>query len=358
MKYLTTASIPVALGAMVLASALSAQGTVTNTWFDAGISGYTSGTDVTNITGWAATPADGDASKVVEGAAIELDTKDSVLAYTPATPSPVGTNAIVTASIKFVAADSDPALPLPSAKACLAVRSNDGALYYVANSGGNWVRMYGANPDTAAYVTVRAELDFTNLKVRYFVGDTALANAAENGTDWIDFATVPEILSIGKVAFSGAGAVSALAGEYYYEIVSLYIVSVDGADEPILLTAAWLEANGLTNADAATINAYLAQIGDNGLPKWKSYVLGLANDATPIWIGTVANNDPAKMTLKMNGPADTLPESGIAVKYRLQKLVNNEWQAVGADQASPAFDLSLADDPTGKYRVLAVFTAE
>ena len=61
---------------------------------------------------------------------------------------------------------------------------------------------------------------------------------------------------------------------------------------------------------------------------------------------------------EMNGPADTLPESGIAVKYRLQKLVNNEWQAVGADQASPAFDLSLADDPTGKYRVLAVFSAE
>ncbi len=359
MKHLTTASIPVALGAMVLASALSAQGTTTNTWFNAGISGYTSGTDVTNITGWAATPADGDASKVVEGAAIQLDTKDSVLAYTPTEgASPIGTNAIVTASIKFVAADSAPELPLPTAKACLAV-SND---CYIAYSGGNWVRMHGATPDTSDYVTVRAELDFatdpSNPKVRYFVGDNALVNAAENGTDWVALATAPATLSIGKVAFSGAGNVSALSGQYYYEIASLYVVTVDGVpNKPIVLTQAWLDAHTELTTPA-DINTYLEQIGANGLPNWKSYVLGLESESAPIWVGTVANGDATKMTIKMNGPGATLPASGITVTYRLEKQDGSSWTAVGEDQSSPQFDLSLTSDPTGKYRVIAIFTAQ
>ena len=375
MKHLKTASIPAALGAMVLASALSAQGTVTNTvtktWFDAEISGYTAGTDVPNVTRWAADPAGADASKVAgeaNAAYIQLDTQGAVLAYTPASPSPVGTNAIVTASIKFVAATSDLELPLNTAKACLAVRiyatANGTTTNYVARSGVNWVPMYGATPDPDTFVTVRAELDFSSAndpKVRYFVGETALLNAEQNGTDWIDLATQPQTLSIGKVAFSGAGAVNALAGQYYYEIVSAYVVTVDGTDKPILLSDEWLAAEhtGLNSIDPADVKTYLNAAGENGLPRWKSYVLGLDSEASNLWVGNVANGDSTKITIKMNGPgAKTIPAPGITVKYRLEKHDGSRWTPVGEDQDSPEFNLPLATDPTGRYHILAVFTAE
>ncbi len=367
MKHLKTASIPVALGAMVLASALTVQGsTTTNTWFDAGISGY-QGTEL-GAAPW--TKPAGDASVVdTENSpkSISLDTKGAFLTYTRA-DGPLGTNTFVDLSIKFVPAEADPDMTGASAtaKASLAVRKSGSDLCYIARSNGAWVQMYGVTPVENAFVDVRVELDYAadpNPLVRYFVKDNgnwvALSNAASGGAEWIPLAVAPGQdfqAKVSTISFSGTGNVSALSGQYYYELASLYIVSVDDADKPILLTPEWLSAHSdLT--DAAAINAYLAETGANGLPKWKSYVLGLESESAPIWVGTVANGDASKMTIKMNGPGATLPASGITVTYRLEKQNGSSWTAVGEDQSSPQFDLSLANDPTGRYRVLAVFTA-
>ena len=361
MKHLKTASIPVALGAMVLASALTVQGsTTTNTWFDAGISGY-QGTEL-GAAPW--TKPAGDAS-AIESGAISLDTKGAFLTYTRA-DGPLGTNTFVDLSIKFVSAEADPDMTGASAtaKASLAVRKDGSALYYIARSNGAWVQMSGVNPVEDAFVDVRVELDYAadpDPLVRYFVKDNGnwVALTTTGGVEWIPLAVAPGQdfqAKVSTISFSGTGNVSALSGQYYYELASLYIVSVDGADKPILLTSEWLSAHSdLT--DAAAINAYLAETGANGLPKWKSYVLGLESESAPIWVGTVANGDASKMTIKMNGPGATLPASGITVTYRLQKQDGSNWTAVGEDQSSPQFDLSLASDPTGRYRVLAVFTA-
>ena len=369
MKHLTTASIPVALGAMVLASALSVQGsTITNNWFDAGISGA----DFSSLTGNGWTKAATDQSTVDTAGtpkSIALNTQGELLTYAPGV-STEGTNSFVDLSIKFVAADEDPDMTDISntAKASLAVRKEGNDLYYIAYSGGSWIRMYGADPVTNSFVNVRVEMtlaDNNSPLVSYLVEDNGayvrLTDAATSGSEWVAFAKDTQSRSVASISFSGAGNVSALSGQYYYEIASLYVVTVDNVpDTPIVLTQAWLDAHPTLTTPAA-INAFLADTGANGLPNWKSYVLGLESESAPIWVGT-ANGDSTKITIKMNGPAAEPPQSGIAVTYRLQKYVNDNenepWQTVGSDQSSPSFSLSLDDDPTGKYRVLAIFTAQ
>lgn len=368
MKHLKTASIPAALGAMVLASALSAQGsTTTNDWFTAAISGL-------DAAPWSK-PA-GDAS-VIESGNISLDTKGELLTYTPATATPVGTNAFVDASIQFVAAESDPDLPSGvHAKASLAVRkgviSGVETLYYIARSGSSWIRMYGAAPDLTDFVDVRAELDFSSPqapKARYFVDGVVLTDAESGGDEWVALAAETSGSdNLSTIGFSGTGFIEALSGKYYYEVASAYLVAVDGVDKPIVLTDTWLAAHNLTGASDSAVNAALADIGDNGLPKWKSYVLGLESETSHIWVENVANNDPTKMTIKLSGPAATLPDSGITVQYRLQKrasLSDNWATATNAsneaipDQDEPSFMITLPDAQAvvGYYRIIAVFSA-
>lgn len=322
-------------------------GIATNTWFTADFSGLSSGSG-----GWTK-PADDD-SEVVNGV-IQLDTAGGVLSYAPEAASGANTNAFVDLSVQFVASDSEPDISgINGPQASLAVQAISGNLTYIANVAGTWTALSGT-PNTNAFVDVRIEMDYTNAtpKVRYLVGNTALT---ANGTEWLSLSdTSVATHSITNIGFLGSGKVGNFSGSRIYELADI-VVSLDGNNTPIVVDSAWLTAQGVNAADPAAVNTFLASAAANGQTTWKNYVLGIGNGAdNQLYVESVASEDPTKMRINLHvAPSGT---SGITVTYRLERKNGTSWTSVETSE-NPYFDISLSgDDPSGQYRIIAIFSA-
>ncbi len=333
--------------------------TKTNTWFNATVSGYTDGALPAGV-GW--TASEDDDSKVDSGY-ILLDTAGEVLSYAPAEVSGTGTNAFVDLSVQFVASDSEPDISgINGPQASLAVQAISGNLTYIAYTNGAWAALSGVSPVTNAFVNVRIEMDYAGNnapRVRYLVGNAGAYTAlTASDAEWLPLSdTSVNTRSISNIGFLGSGKVGNFSGSRIYELAAI-LIDLDGigpAETPFAVSSTWLEAHNLTDDDREAINATLASEAANGQTVWKNIVLGLEDD-DPLYIDASQDGGANAMRIALQVTPEATP--GIAVTYQLQKKNSEGWSDVGVPSASSSFDISLSgDDPSGQYRIIAIFSA-
>ena len=265
-------------------------------------------------------------------------------AFTPSTQS-AGKDVTFTMTARFEAAvtavTEDSSAETAGAKSALRLYDSGESLSFqllTSESGAaTWtnVTCSGVTPALDTQYTFQFDLDCTNMTYTVKLVSDSVSTPLKNGdTEKFAFATAQENPAVSSLAFSGDGGISSLAGSY----TDIAKTAFTPAGSNVAVPLEWISANmgssgigGLSSdADAA---AALAGQGDNGLPRWQSYCLGLDPARADSVILCEAAQAPcpagkvAVAVKNVNVPASL---SGATLTAYLQRKTSSGWESVAS----------------------------
>lgn len=145
------------------------------------------------------------------------------------------------------------------------------------------------------------------------------------------------------------------------------VEGLDGKNATVMVDPKWVLANIGPGATSEQIAAFLNQVGKNGQKVWTSVALGLdpESEEQKLVVDVPQNDDENTVPIKTI-TGDRTVECWASVKYRLESdKGEGSKPAAGAkallkgyvqDSTEFSVDIGGVDDPTGIYKVTAVFS--
>ena len=211
---------------------------------------------------------------------LNIDTTAAApVTYTPSEDFPSATRYRVKGNMTVTLNAGEPAddvfgeTTLPKAALVAASVGGDNKWYawhLTGQSAGEWVAMTGHTP--AENETYAVAIELTGTTVSYKVGETQLLTAEGSETT---------LSTIGGTSLTQVG----LAG--YGSFGDFGALGFDSFTVTVTLTADQMTAMGIDSISTAALN----KVGENGLTKWESIVLGLPTSSTKPYTAPVQTNN-------------------------------------------------------------------